>query len=220
MNLTVILCICLFFAGYEPFYLNYLVVQTTAYFSGKKKKSHCVSLVGEWEWVSGLNERVSMAGLVFGASWALAPVGHSPCWTFLPLPRIQMLVGSGVRNWPIKAGGGGFSAGGCVVLGHLGPLNRTRVPVASGSLGLSPFGLGLPIWGLPPSLAWMNARMCGLRSLVLLGAVVGVVVLFPSLSASGLGFGGRLPPLSSTFVTKTYIDSHSLSLSLTFTLTL
>lgn len=107
MNLTVILCICLFFAGYEPFYLNYLVVQTTAYFSGKKKKSHCVSLVGEWEWVSGLNERVSMAGLVFGASWALAPVGHSPCWTFLPLPRIQMLVGSGVRNWPIKAGGGG-----------------------------------------------------------------------------------------------------------------
>lgn len=47
MNLTVILCICLFFAGYEPFYLNYLVVQTTAYFSGKKK-----SLTVYLQWVS------------------------------------------------------------------------------------------------------------------------------------------------------------------------
>lgn len=133
---------------------------------------------------------------------------------FCPSPGYRCLLVPGYVTGPLR--GGGFSAGCCVVLGHLGPLNRTRVPVASGSLGLSPFGLGLPIWGLPPSLAWMNARMCGLRSLVLLGAVAKLSCFH--LSASGLGFGGRLPPLSSTFVTKTYIDSHSLSL--TFTLTL
>lgn len=211
MNLTVILCICLFFAGYEPFYLNYLVVQTTAYFSGKKK-SHCVSLVGGWEWVSGLNERVSMAGLVFGASWALAPVGHSPCWTFLPLPLIQMLVGSGVRNWPLKGGVLCRVLCGSWAPGALESYQGARCLWFSRTLTLWPWA---PHLG-PTSFSCLDERTdvwsqvfgtpggCGWR-----GCPVSIsVCLWPWV-------WGQAPTLIKYICDKdTYIDSHSLSLFL------
>lgn len=57
-------------------------------------------------------------------------------------------------------------SGGCwVVLGHqfltrtrLASLYQGQLPVASGLLGLSPFGREYPIWGLPSSPAGMGVR--------------------------------------------------------------
>lgn len=57
-------------------------------------------------------------------------------------------------------------SGGCwVVLGHqfltrtrLASLYHGQLPVASGLLGLSPFGREHPIWGLPSSPAGMGMR--------------------------------------------------------------
>lgn len=139
------------------------------------------------------------------------------CWTFLPLPRIQMLVGSGVRNWPLK---GGFSAGCCVVLGHLGPLNRTRVPVASGPLGLSPFDRGAYLLLL---LGWTHGCRQDVWSQVF-GTPGGcgwrgcpVSICLPL--ALGLGAGTH-PYQVHLWQRHIHRLTLSLSLSLTFTLTL
>lgn len=64
--------------------------------------------------------------------------------------------------WPVPS----FLSGGCwVVLGHqfltrtrLASLYHGQLPVASGLLGLSPFGREHPIWGLPSSPAGMGMR--------------------------------------------------------------
>lgn len=56
-------------------------------------------------WVR-VNDLWCMAGLVSGACWALATVGHgfAPHWTLLPLPGMWVPVGSEVRGWMFWCG--------------------------------------------------------------------------------------------------------------------